>query len=158
MLSVACIYANAQEGWFKQKISEKVTVNFPAEPKKINEMNYGINKDGVIYLVTFVDVLKATGMKKEDFDIGLPTQQFADDFSTGLIGTMTGYTFGKTKVNIVKEHTAYQMSGRNEEKKTNVYLNIVFVDGIAYSISCYIPDEKTDKYKDTFLSNIQITK
>lgn len=155
---VASIHVNAQEGWFKQKINEKVTVNFPYEPKKINDMNYGINKDGVIYLVTFIDILKATGMKKEDFDSGVTTQQFADDFASGLIGTMSGYSFGKTKIAVVKDAPAYQMSGRNEEKKTNTYLNIVFVDGIAYSISCYIPDGKLEKYKDTFLTNIHITK
>lgn len=157
-VAFASFTVKAQEGWFKQKIDEKVTVNFPFEPKKINEMNYGINKDGVIYLVTFIDILKSTGMKKEDFDAGVSTQQFADEFASGLIGTMSGYTFGTTKITTAKDYPAYQMSGRNEEKKTNVYLNIVFINGIAYSISCYVPDGKEIKFKDIFLSNIFVSK
>jgi len=155
---IASFSVKAQEGWFTQKIDEKVTVNFPFEPKKINEQNYGINKDGVIYLVTFINILKATGMTKEDFDAGVSKQQFADDFAGGLIGKMPGYTFGKTKVTTSKDYPAYQMSGRNDEKKINIYLNIVFINGIAYSISCYVPDGKEIRFKDIFLTNIFVSK
>ncbi|TKC10595.1 hypothetical protein FA048_10470 [Pedobacter polaris] len=158
-LSVLSVCVNAQEGWFKQKISEKVSVTFPLEPKKINEQNYGIkDAEGVVYLVSFVDLLKATGMPLNEFNEKIKAQQFADDFMGGLTPTMPKFIFKAAKISTLKGYTAYQVIGRDEPNKSTIAMNIVFVDGIAYSITNIITDGKNTKNRDIFLTNISITK
>jgi hypothetical protein len=150
------IFVHAQEQWFLQKINDKVSINFPAEPKKINEQNIGINKDDVIYLVTFIDLLKATGMTLEDFNSKIGAQEFADEFMSGLTPTMPKFKFGSAKINNVKGYTAYLVQGRDEETKKAVHMNIVFIDGTAYSITSIIEDGKDPRNKDKFLNEIYI--
>lgn len=157
-LATATICTNAQEKWFNQKISDKVSVNFPAEPKKINENNIGVNKDDVVYLITFIDLLKVTGMTKEDFNTNVIAQEFADEFMGGLAPTMPKFKFSTAKVTTIKDCPAYQVTGRNEEGKISVYMNIIFVDGVAHSLTCILPDGKDIKNKDKFLGEIYIAK
>ncbi len=158
-LSFISTYVNAQEGWFKQKINEKVTVNFPIEPKKLNEQSYGFkDNDGVVFVVSSVDLLKATGMALDDFNTQVKTQEFADEFMSGLTPTMSKFTFMSAKITTVKGSTAYYVTGRDETNKTTIYMNIVFVDGTGHSITSMVPDGKSTKNTDLFLTNIFISK
>jgi len=158
-LSVISICVNAQEGWFKQKVSDKVTINFPIEPKKLNEQSYGgKGTDGVVYVVSSVDLLKATGMALADFNTQVKTQEFADEFMSGLTPTMSKFTFMSAKITTLKSNTAYYVTGRDETNKTTIYMNIVFVDGTGHSITSIVPDGKSTKNTDIFLTNIFISK
>ncbi len=157
-LSIASIYANAQTGWFKQKINDKVTVGFPIEPKKINDQNIGINKDGVVYLVTYLDLLKATGLTSEVFNQSVTTQDFADEFLDGMAPTMPKYKFEKIKIITLKNQPTYQITGRDEVNKTTVYMNAVFVDGMVYNLTTVLPDGKSSKDKEIFSTFIEISK
>jgi hypothetical protein len=154
---VSSIYANAQKDWFKQKFTDKVSVNFPVEPKKINEQNYGVrDNDNVIFLVTHIDLLKSTGMGLEEFNKNIIIQQFADEFMGGLSPTMPKYTFKTVKIGTIKGNTAYSVSGRDDVNKSTIYMNIVFVDGTAYSLTSIVPDGKDLKNTNTFLNEIYI--
>ncbi|MFD0940989.1 hypothetical protein [Pedobacter boryungensis] len=154
---VSSIQVNAQKDWFKQKINDKVSVNFPIEPKKINEQSYGVrDQDNVVYLVSVVDLLKTTGLSLEDFNAGVVKQTFADEFMEGLMPTMAKYTFKPAKIIAVKGNTAYSVFGRDDVNKNTLYMNIVFVDGIAYSITSILPDGKDFKNISTYLNEIYI--
>jgi hypothetical protein len=156
-LFLASVCANAQDKWFNQKINEKVSVNFPVEPRKINEQNYGIkDANDIVFLVSSVDLLKATGLSLEEFNKGVVNQQFADEFMGGLTPTMPKYTFKPAKIITLKGNTAYQTSGRDEVNKSTIYMNIVFVDGIAHSITSILPDGKDSKNTVKFLNELYI--
>ncbi|MFA6277089.1 MAG: hypothetical protein WC622_10095 [Pedobacter sp.] len=154
---VSSIQVNAQKAWFKQKISDKVSVNFPIEPKKINDQNYGVrDEDGVAFLVSFVDLLAATGFSLEQFNKGVIEQSFADEFMGGLTPKLPSYTFKPAKIIITKANPSYLVYGRDEQKKNTIYMNIVFIDGISHSLTCIVPDGKDIKNKDKFLNEIYI--
>lgn len=158
-LSVLSIYVNAQEGWFKQKINEKVTVNFPAEPQKLSDSNYGIkDKDDVIFLVSFVDLLGPSGLSLEEFNKNVVLQSWANDFMAGLAPTLSKYVFKSAIISTLKGYTTYYITGRDDTNKSTIYMNIFFVNGISYSITSIVPDGKNTKNTDIFLTNIVISK
>jgi hypothetical protein len=155
--ALTSICVNAQNKWFMQKINDKVSVSFPLEPKKLTDNNYGVrDKNDVAFLVSFVELLKVTQMTLEQFNASTITQEFADQFMEGLKPKLAKFTFGNHKIVKVKGNTTYQVSGRSEEMKTNIYMNIVFVDGTSYSLTSLVPDGKPTKEKDIFLSEIYV--
>ena len=159
LIAIISVCANGQEGWFPQKIRDRVTVTFPYQAQKINEQNFGVKaEDGTIYLVSFVDLLKATEMSLAAFNQDVVTQKFADEFLAGLAPTMAKYTFKPAKIIKVKDNNAYQIVGRDEVNKSTISMNIVFVDGYAYSITHIMTDGKEIRFKDIFLNNISVTK
>lgn len=152
-LVVASICTNAQEKWFSQKISDKVSVNFPGEPKKLSESSYGVNaKDSTVYVVSIVDLLKATGMDAATFNTNVVTQEFADGFMEGLAPTMPKFAFKTANIIKVKGLPAYEIIGRSDENKKTIYMTAVFVDGIAHTLACLIADGKDTKNKDRFIA------
>jgi hypothetical protein len=157
LLLTTSILAQAQEKWFLQKINDKVSVNFPQESKKMGENSFGINtKDSTIYVVSVVDLLTAIGMNLTTFNAEVETQGFVDGFMEGLTPTMPQYKFSPTKVIKVKGLPAYEIMGRNEERKNTVYMTVVFVDGVSYTLACLLADGKDPRNKDKFLNEIYI--
>ncbi|RZK52392.1 MAG: hypothetical protein EOO91_19420 [Pedobacter sp.] len=158
-LSSVSIYVNAQEGWFKQKINEKVTVNFPIEPKKLSDSNFGIkDKDDVIFLVSFVDLLTATGLSLDEFNKNIVLQSFADEFMAGLVPNLPKYVFKQANITTLKGYTTYSATGRDDTNKSTIYMNICFVNGISYSITSIVPDGKSTQNTNIFLNNIFVSK
>ncbi len=79
-LGLATICVKAQKKWFMQKVSENVSVNFPGEPKKFSDVSYGYNgNDSTVYVVSIVDLLKATGMDLSTFNTNVVTQELRMD-------------------------------------------------------------------------------
>ncbi|WP_410220823.1 hypothetical protein [Pedobacter sp.] len=148
----------AQDGWFKQKINNKITVSFPTEPKKLNETSYALNQDNIIYAAYFVDLLKVTSLSLETFNKSIISQEYADEFLKGLAPSFPKYVFEKPKIYNFQNCTSYAIYGKNSADKLTIQMNIVFVDGIAYTAGCILPDNKESKLKDLFLANINISK
>lgn len=156
-IAITSSLAQAQDKWFNQKLSDKVSVNFPFEPRKLSDNNYGIRaEDETGYLVSFVNLLDVTKMTKEAFNVEVGTKQFATEFINGMTPKLAKFTFAPYKITTVKGYTAYQLSGRSDELNTTIFINIVFVDGTSYSITCLIPDGKSIKNKDRFMNEIYI--
>jgi hypothetical protein len=153
LLLITSIFAHAQEKWFLQKIDDKVSVNFPAESKKLGENRFGVNtKDGTIYAVSVVDLLKAIGMSLTTFNAEVETQGFVDGFMEGLTPTMPQFKFSPTKVVKVKGLPAYEIVGRNDGRNQTIYMTVIFVDGVSYTLACSIVDSKDAKNKDKFIA------
>ncbi|MCJ0743153.1 hypothetical protein [Pedobacter montanisoli] len=149
---------NAQDGWFKQKISNRITVSFPTEPKKINETSFGLNQDDIIYATSFVDLLKVTSLSLEAFNKSVISQEYADEFLEGLAPSFPKYVFEKPKIYNFQSCTSYTIYGKDSVNRSTIHINIVFVDGIAYTVGCILPENKDSKLKDLFLANINISK
>jgi len=158
-LALASFVSNAQQGWFKQKINAKVTVGFPLEPKKVNENSYVVkDADENIYVLTSLDMLAVTKMSLEEFNSGIVTQQFADEFLSGLAPSMPAYTFKDIKITKIKDQVVYQIEGRDDKNQATIYFNIFFIDGFSYSVTCMHKDGKPTRTRDLFLTNIYISK
>jgi hypothetical protein len=148
----------AQEGWFTQKIGDRVAVNFPLEPKKLNETSYGIKKDDIIFITSFVNLLKITDLSLVELNKSIAVQEYADEFLKGLAPSFPTYVFEKTKIYKFQNHTSYSMFGDDKLNGLTIHMNIVFVDGIAFSASCILPNNSDSKQKNLFLANINISK
>lgn len=147
----------AQDGWVKQKIDDHVTVGFPVAPKKINDNSTGIrDQEGVIYMVTNLDLVKIMGTTVENFNAQVGTPTFADEFLKGMKTSTPNFVLSPIKITKLKEKPCYQLSGRDDKSKTTMYMNIVFVDGISYSLTAIVPDGKSLNNKDIFLTNITV--
>jgi len=158
-LALASFFSKAQQGWFKQKINAKTTVGFPLEPKKVNENSYVVkDADENIYIVTTLDMLAVTKMTLEEFNTGIVTQEFADEFLNGLAPSMPAYTFKAIKITKIKDQVVYQIEGRDDKNQATIYFNIFFVDGISHSVTCIQKDGKPTRTRDLFLTNIYISK
>lgn len=158
-LALASFLSNAQEGWVKQKINAKVTVGFPLAPKKVNENSYVVkDADENIYITTTLDMLAVTKMSLEEFNTGIVTQEFADEFLNGLAPSMPAYTFKAIKITKIKDQTVYQVEGRDDKNQATIYFNIFFIDGTSHSLTCIYKDGKPSRARDLFLTNIYISK
>ncbi len=158
-LALASFFSKAQQGWFKQKINSKVTVGFPSEPKKVNENSYVVkDADENVYVITTLDMLAVTKMSSEEFNTGIVTQDFADEFLSGLAPSMPAYTFKDIKIAKIKDQVVYQIEGRDDKNQATIFFNIFFIDGTSYSLACIQKDGKPTRTKDLFLTNMYISK
>ncbi|MGM9479300.1 hypothetical protein ACS5PU_22955 [Pedobacter sp. GSP4] len=159
LLVLGVVKLNAQDKWFKQQIDEKVSVSFPKQPKKVNEISYGMRDSiGVIFTNSMVNLLKITQLDLETLNSEIEKQQFADDFVTGIGTSFPKYKFEKAKIITVKGQRAYGVVARDEESKRNLYMNVCFLDGVSYSLTCIVPDGISIKDKDLFLNAISFKK
>ncbi len=154
-LVIGAVKLNAQSKWFKQQISEKVSVSFPIQPRKVNETSYALkDSTGTIYVNSRVDLLPIMKLDVETFNAEIENQKFADEFVVGISGSFPKYTFENPKLIMVSGQRTYAVTARDEENKISLYMNVCFLDGTAYSFSCFLPDGKSVKNKDIFLSTI----
>jgi len=155
LLVIGAVKLNAQNKWFKQQITEKVSVSFPIQPKKVNETSYAVkDSTGIIYVSSRVDLLPITQLDLATLNAEIEKQKFADDFVVGISGSFPKYKFENPKLIMVSGQRAYAVVARDEANKLSLFMNVCFLDGTSYSFSCIVPDGKNIKHKDTFLSTI----
>ncbi|SER46231.1 hypothetical protein [Pedobacter rhizosphaerae] len=157
LLSMVCLHVKAQQKWFQQQIAERVSINFPTQPRKLNEISYGLkDTSGIVYVSSIVDLLKSTKLDLPTFNEEIEKQEFADDFGIGVSGSFPKYKFGLTKLIMVQGKRAYTMEARSDENKSNLFMLVCFLDGISYTFTCIVPDGKSLKNKDIYLSTVSI--
>ncbi len=151
------ISVNAQEGWFKQLFNEKVTIGFPAEGKRTSESTY-VFKDsiGSVYGLVMVPLDKKSFVGKTTTDTLVVRYKFIDMVVENLKAKMPKYTIGAVKINKLNDLKIYHLEGVNTENKSSVFVNMVLVDDISYSLMCILADSADTKNKDIFLNNITI--
>jgi len=149
----------AQEDWFTQKLSEKISISFPKKPVKASQTSYGVkDSTGVIFAATISDIAKAINFDKSTFDSVVVEQDFANDFLEGFKPSMPKYTFGNVKISTLIGEPTYQFEGRDAINKSTVYFVAVFIDGIGYNFTCILPDGKSVLDKNLFFKGIKIGK
>ncbi|RZL50274.1 MAG: hypothetical protein EOP00_05155 [Pedobacter sp.] len=161
LLSVVTLCVSAQDGWYKQKINDNVSVNFPAEVKKLNEQSYGFkDKNGVVFVVSSVDLLKITDQDLATFNTNLETKLWMDEFVEGIAQSMKKFKFMSANKVKVKGFTAYDLKAINEEAQTNLFMKVVFVNGTSHSLTCLVPDANkiTPEIEKFLAGEIYVTK
>jgi hypothetical protein len=147
----------AQEGWVKQQLSDRVTVSFPLTPSKINDNSFGAkDAEGTTLVAMAMDLAKMMEMPVAKFNEKVATTDFAEIFYRNFTPTLPNYVFKPLKITELKGQPCYQLIGRSEQIKRTVYINVVFVDGISYSLSAIQADGASLQNKDLFLSNITV--
>ncbi|WP_113662786.1 hypothetical protein [Pedobacter nanyangensis] len=153
------IGAFAQKNWAKQRLTSRFTASFPAAPSQTASTTFALkDSTSAIYTATYSFIAKNLKVEERIFEKLAATNEFAGEFLSTLQATLPQYSLEKLQLKQHKNYVNYLTSGRNETEKKTIYMNIVFVDGVYYCLSCIVPDgEKLDK-KDTFLNAFQITK
>lgn len=150
-------YASAQTGWIKQKFGDKLTISFPSEPKKANESTY-IAKDstGTVYGVVIMEIDPSAYKTTLSSDTLLVRLKFIDEVVGSIKSKMPKYTIGDLKKGEQNKIKTYSLEGVNPENKSTVHLNILMVDNVSYSLTCFLPAGVDNKNKDAFLKNFTI--
>lgn len=149
----------AQKNWVKQKLTSHFTASFPSAPRQMASTTFAL-KDSthVIYTATYSFIAQNLKVEEKVFEKLAATNEFAGEFLSTLQATLPQYSLEKLQLKQHKNYVNYLTSGRNETEKKTIFMNIVFVNGVYYSLSCIIPDgEKLDN-KDTFLNGFQLTR
>jgi len=149
----------AQKNWVKQKLTSRFTASFPFAPSQTASTTFALkDSTGVVYTATYSFIAQNLKIDEKVFEKLAITNEFASEFLSTLQATLSQYSLEKLQIKQHKNHVSYLTSGRNETDKKTIFMNIVFVDGVYYSLSCIVPDSIESKNKDLFLNSFQIHK
>lgn len=149
----------AQKNWVKQKLTNRVTVSFPSAPTKTAGTTFALkDTTGIVYTVTYSFIAQNLKIDERAFSKLVTTNEFAGEFLSGLQTTLSGYNLEQVKIKQYKNYVSYLTEGKNEDEKKSIFMHIIFVDGIYYSLSVVIPDGANNQHKDIFLNSFQVTK
>lgn len=157
LITLTCFIANAQTGWVKHKFGDKLTINFPSEPKKANESTY-IAKDstGTVYGVVIMEIDPSAYKTTLSSDTLLVRLKFIDEVVGSIKSKMPKYTIGDLKKGQQNKIKTYSLEGVNPENKSTVHLNILMIDNVSYSLTCFLPAGVDNKNKDAFLKSFTV--
>ncbi|MDQ8004230.1 MAG: hypothetical protein REI64_05475 [Pedobacter sp.] len=149
----------AQKNWVKQKITNRLTVAFPSAPAKTAGTTFALkDTTNTVFTATYSFIAQNLKIDEKAFAKLVATSEFSEEFLSGLQTTLAGYNLQEIKIKQHKNYISYTTEGKNEEEKKSIFLNIIFVDGIYYSLSCVVPDRHSLQNKDIFLNSFQIKK
>ncbi len=149
----------AQKDWFKQKITNRLTVAFPAAPAKTAGTTFALkDTTNTIFTVTYSFIAENLKVDQKAFAKLVTSNEFAGEFLNSLQATLPGYELSDIKIRQHKNYVSYTLDGKNETDHKSIFMHIIFVDGIYYSLSCVVPEGAGLHNKNIFLTNFQITK
>ncbi len=158
-LIINSVFAFAQKNWVKQKITNRVIVAFPTAPAKTAGTTFALkDTTNTIYTVTYSFIAQNLKIDQKAFSKLVTTNEFASEFLSGLQTTLAGYNLEQVKIQQHKNYVSYITEGKNEAEKKSIFMHIIFVNGIYYSLSYVVPDGQSVLNKDIFLNNFRITK
>ncbi|GAB1463485.1 hypothetical protein [Pedobacter sp.] len=150
----------AQKNWVKQKLTNRFTVSFPAAPSKTAGTTFAL-KDTTsnnIFTATYSFIAQNLNINQKAFNKLVTTNEFASEFLNSLQTTLAGYNLEQVKIKQYKNYVSYLTEGKNEEEKKAIFMHIIFLDGIYYSLSVIVPDGQSFQNKEIFLNSFQISK
>ncbi|MNK04704.1 hypothetical protein D3C87_225770 [compost metagenome] len=158
-LIINSVFAFAQKNWVKQRVTNRVIVAFPTAPSKTAGTTFALkDTTNTIYTVTYSFIAQNLKIDQKAFNKLVTTNEFAGEFLSGLQTTLAGYNLEQVKIKQNKNYVSYLTEGKNEDEKKSIFMHIIFVDGIYYSLSVVVPDGESLQNKDIFLNNFQVTK
>jgi len=149
----------AQKNWVKQKITNRLTVSFPSAPAKTAGTTFALkDTTNTVYTATYSFIAQNLKIDEKAFAKLVTTSEFSDEFLNGLQTTLPGYNLSEIKIKQNKNYVSYFTEGKNEEEHKSIFMHILFIDGIYYSLSCVAPEGANLQNNTTFLKNFQVTK
>ena len=92
LLLIAYVASFAQKDWFKQKITNRLTVSFPSEPAKTAGTTFALkDTTNTIYTATYSFIAQNLKIDQKAFGKLATTTEFASEFLSGLQTTLPGY-------------------------------------------------------------------
>lgn len=160
MLLLAGSFAFGQKKWHSQKLTNKFTVNFPAAPTKTAGTTFALKDTttNAIYTATYSFIAQNLKIDERAFSKLVTTNEFANEFLSSLQITLSQYELSDIKIKQHKNYVTYQTEGKSESQQKSIFMNIIFVDGIYYSLSCALPDGQDNGNKELFLQSFKISK
>lgn len=159
LLIMCHCFAFAQKNWYTQKLTSNFAASFPAAPMKTAGTTFALkDSTNTIFTATYSFIAQNLKIDQKAFAKLLTTNEFASEFLSGLQTTLPQYNLANITVKQHKDYVTYQTEGKDVEQQKSIFLNIVFVDGIYYSLSCAIPEGQSHSNKDAFLQNFKISK
>ncbi|SOD11350.1 hypothetical protein [Pedobacter xixiisoli] len=158
-LIINSVFVFAQKTWVKQRVTNRVIVAFPTAPSKTAGTTFALkDTTNTVYTVTYSFIAQNLKIAPKAFNKLVMTNEFASEFLSGLQTTLAGYNLEQVKIKQNKNYVSYLTEGKNENEKKSIFMHIIFVDGVYYSLSVVIPDGESLQNKDIFLNNFQVTK
>ncbi len=157
VFAISSVFANrlmAQAGWFKQKIDETLSIKFPKEPVKAGTMFTVQGSDSIGYVANVID-LAAMGMDAEGLAKMAPTEEFAEQFKTGLVSQSPGLELTKMEIGKWNNFVAYDIEGEQKDKGIKMYFKCIFISTKIYVLLAALPGKADVKNKDIYLSSIE---
>jgi hypothetical protein len=159
MLLLVGSFAFGQKKWHPQKLTNKFTVNFPSVPTRTAGTTFALkDTTNAIYTATYSFIAQNLKIDERAFAKLVTTNEFANEFLSSLQITLPQYELSDIKIKQHKNYVTYQTEGKSESQQKSIFLNIIFVDGIYYSLSCALPDGQDNSNKELFLQSFKISK
>jgi hypothetical protein len=155
LISVSLVHAQAT--WITYKIDSKLSIKMPSEPTKQTDYSvYARDADTTIYVVATIDMYKAEKLDSAQIATQAPTQEFADNFRTGMLSQMKGATLDPVKISKWKGYTCYTIDGEYGGNKLKLYSFMVLAGVNVYSLMVIMPDSHSPKKKDDFFNSLTL--
>lgn len=149
---------NAQTNWVSTKVGNKVSVKFPKAPESVQEGIYQLtDNDSSKYTATFVD-LEAMGLDSATLSGLVETEEFADQFKTGLVSQVPGLEINKSEITKWNGLVAYVYEGVNAEKKQKATFKTIFMGAKMFTFICIYPEAAGSGNKDLFINSLELIK
>ncbi|WP_461790130.1 hypothetical protein [Pedobacter sp.] len=158
LLLISCAIF-AQKKWHTQKLTNKFTANFPSAPAKTAGTTFALkDSTNTIFTATYSFIAQNLKIDERAFSKLVTTTEFANEFLSSLQTTLPQYELADIRVKQHKNYVSYQTEGKSDTQQKSIFLNIIFVDGIYYSLSCAIPNGQNQDNKDIFLQSFKVSK
>jgi hypothetical protein len=158
LLLISCTIF-AQKRWHVQKLTNKFTANFPSAPAKTAGTTFALkDSTNTIFTATYSFIAQNLKIDERAFSKLVTTSEFANEFLNSLQTTLPQYELSDIRVKQHKNYVSYQTEGKSDTQQKSIFLNIIFVDGIYYSLSCAVPNGQNQANKDVFLQSFKVTK
>ncbi len=149
--------AKAQTDWVTKKIDEKLSIKFPIEPQRNSNNVYLVKgKDSVSYSAGMVDMKVMANLDSATLATMKDTQKFADAMLAGIASKKANYTFGAVTIGKWKTFTTHNVSAVENNNKSKLMVQIIFIGSRLYSLSCNIPDSLVTRNNEVFFDSVEI--
>ncbi len=160
IILLSSLISFAQKNWVKQKLNNSFVVSFPAAPTQTAGTTYAYrdSASNTIYTATYSRIAEHMKIEQKAFHQIIKTSEFATEFLNILEATLPQYELDEIVIKKEKNQIIYLTNGKEEATEKSIFLKVIFVDGLYYSLSVVLPDSSNSKRKDIFLSSYQIVK
>ncbi|HMZ45785.1 MAG TPA: hypothetical protein PKG56_02275 [Chitinophagaceae bacterium] len=158
-ITLFTLSVNAQTEWVSQKIGNKIIAKFPTAPIEVQAgAVYSLtDADSTNFTATFVD-LEAMGLDSATLAGLVETEEFSEQFKTGLTSQMPGVEVTKSDITKWNDLVAYNIEGTNASKKEKVTFKCIFWGSKMFTFICTYRDSVGPKNKDIYINSLALIK
>ena len=158
LMMFVLVSAQAQDGWFKQKVDERIAAKFPKAPEAPTAGGPVRVKDNdsCTYLLAVQD-FGAMGLDSATLQMMAPSDEFIEEFKEGF-ATSAGMDIAKLDVGQWKGYHAYTVEAvTSKDQKRNVNMKCLFIGSKMYIVSFTAPmGFDGSKKREQFFNSVEL--